>query len=371
MAARLTRARKSLAHEEFAVPTGVELGDRVAVVADVAYLAFTAGYAPGSGPDLLRADVSAEAIRLVRVLRDVVPRCPRAGRAPRTDAPPALAPGRAAAGRKPRAAPRPGPDRWHQDEIVQAPAILEPLVDEPPAPFLLQALSPRSTRSRRAAGDGVAPDRVALRRAAHADAPPSSDSTARSPWPSRTGRSRAWPRSPGAARPVTGTTPCGRAARAGRAGRGGWRRSTTRSRRAATRPSGPTSRGGRRRSASGAAGRTEICVPSGVGVARLSRSRTSRCRRTRSPTGAVARRRRDPRLDAGVAAVEAVEHLLQVGAGGADLGLAAGEVPGWSGRGREQWAGQRPGDSARRTERTPRFDGHRGASWSGTRVERS
>ena len=40
------------------------------MVADVAYLAFTAGYAPGSGPDVLRADVAGEAIRLVRVLRD-------------------------------------------------------------------------------------------------------------------------------------------------------------------------------------------------------------------------------------------------------------------------------------------------------------
>ena len=41
--------------------------------ADVAYLAFTAGYAPGSGPDVLRADVAAEAIRLARVLREVLP----------------------------------------------------------------------------------------------------------------------------------------------------------------------------------------------------------------------------------------------------------------------------------------------------------
>jgi RNA polymerase sigma-70 factor (ECF subfamily) len=36
-------------------------------VAQTAYLAFTAGYAPGSGPDLLRADLAGEAVRLVRV----------------------------------------------------------------------------------------------------------------------------------------------------------------------------------------------------------------------------------------------------------------------------------------------------------------
>lgn len=37
-------------------------------VAQTAYLAFTAGYSPGTGPDLLRAELSGEAIRLVRVV---------------------------------------------------------------------------------------------------------------------------------------------------------------------------------------------------------------------------------------------------------------------------------------------------------------
>ena len=73
MAARLTRARKRLADASFDVPTGAELEERVAVVGEVAYLAFTAGYAPGTGADVLRADVAAEAIRLVRVLRDALP----------------------------------------------------------------------------------------------------------------------------------------------------------------------------------------------------------------------------------------------------------------------------------------------------------
>lgn len=73
MAARLTRARKKLAGESFAVPTGAELVGRVGVVADVAYLAFTAGYAPGSGSDVVRADLAGEAIRLVRVLRSLLP----------------------------------------------------------------------------------------------------------------------------------------------------------------------------------------------------------------------------------------------------------------------------------------------------------
>ncbi len=73
MAARLTRARKRLASESFSVPAGAELESRVAAVADIAYLAFTAGYAPGSGADVLRAEEAGEAIRLVRVLRSLLP----------------------------------------------------------------------------------------------------------------------------------------------------------------------------------------------------------------------------------------------------------------------------------------------------------
>ena len=53
--------------------TGPPSTSRLALAADVAYLAFTAGYAPGSGADVLRADRAAEAIRLARVLREVAP----------------------------------------------------------------------------------------------------------------------------------------------------------------------------------------------------------------------------------------------------------------------------------------------------------
>src|SRR4029079_6742038 len=73
MAARLPRARKKLARESYDLPTGADLEGRLALAADIAYLAFTAGYAPGSGPDVLRPDEAAEAIRLARVLREVAP----------------------------------------------------------------------------------------------------------------------------------------------------------------------------------------------------------------------------------------------------------------------------------------------------------
>ena len=139
MAARLTRARKRLAGASFEVPA--DLGPRVAVVADVAYLAFTAGYAPGSGPDVLRADVAGEAVRLVRVLRSVVPYDDVELDAllalmllqhSRRDA-------RVVEGRL-VLLPDQDRSRWHAPEIAEALDLLRPWVDAPGSPYLLQAL---------------------------------------------------------------------------------------------------------------------------------------------------------------------------------------------------------------------------------------
>ena len=70
MAARITRAKKKIvgAGIPFAVPDARVLPERLDTVAQTAYLAFTAGYAPGSGPDLLRPALAGEAVRLVRVV---------------------------------------------------------------------------------------------------------------------------------------------------------------------------------------------------------------------------------------------------------------------------------------------------------------
>jgi RNA polymerase sigma-70 factor (ECF subfamily) len=140
MAARLTRARKRLAGASFEVPA--DLAGRVGIVAEVAYLAFTAGYAPGTGPDVVRSDLAGEAIRLVRVLRSVLPEPD-----PEIDALLALM-----LLQHSRRAARIGPDgglvllpdqdrtRWRTDEIAEALAILTPLAHAAPAPYLLQAL---------------------------------------------------------------------------------------------------------------------------------------------------------------------------------------------------------------------------------------
>jgi predicted RNA polymerase sigma factor len=142
MAARLTRARKRLAGESFAIPT--DLASRVGVVADVAYLAFTAGYAPGSGPDVLRVETAGEAIRLVRVLRTVLP--PSYDDRAELDALLALMllqhsrrDARVVDGR-PVLLPDQDRSRWQATEIAEALDLLGPWVGAPASPYLLQAL---------------------------------------------------------------------------------------------------------------------------------------------------------------------------------------------------------------------------------------
>ncbi len=97
MAARLTRARKRLAAERFELPDGPALVERVGLAADIAYLAFTAGYAPASGDAVHRPDLAGEAIRLVRLLRELCPAHRRARRAAGADVAAALPPGCAGA----------------------------------------------------------------------------------------------------------------------------------------------------------------------------------------------------------------------------------------------------------------------------------
>lgn len=143
MAARLTRARKRLAGARFDVPTdAAELTVRVAVVTDVAYLAFTAGYAPGSGPDVVRTELAGEAIRLVRVVRSLLPR-------PSSELDALLAlmllqhsrrDARTGADGRPVLLADQDRTRWRHDEITEALAILTPLAQSAPAPYLLQAL---------------------------------------------------------------------------------------------------------------------------------------------------------------------------------------------------------------------------------------
>ncbi|TDD76196.1 sigma-70 family RNA polymerase sigma factor [Actinomadura darangshiensis] len=75
MAQRLSRARQRVraAGARFEPPPRDEPADRVRVVLHVLYLIFNEGYTATSGPDLQRPDLTAEAIRLTRMLHRARP----------------------------------------------------------------------------------------------------------------------------------------------------------------------------------------------------------------------------------------------------------------------------------------------------------
>ena len=75
IAQRIVRAKRALgaAGVAFELPRGDELSPRLASVLEVVYLIFNEGYSATGGPDLLRLDLSDEALRLGRRLAGLAP----------------------------------------------------------------------------------------------------------------------------------------------------------------------------------------------------------------------------------------------------------------------------------------------------------
>lgn len=75
MTRRITRTKQRIKDSgvPFAMPPASERSDRLGAVLHVLYLIFNEGYASTSGPSLHRVELSAEAIRLARMVRRLLP----------------------------------------------------------------------------------------------------------------------------------------------------------------------------------------------------------------------------------------------------------------------------------------------------------
>jgi predicted RNA polymerase sigma factor len=78
VAQRIVRAKRTLAtvRAEFTVPRGTELAGRLPSVLEVIYLIFNEGYAATAGDDWVRPALCEDALRLGRILAELVPQEP-------------------------------------------------------------------------------------------------------------------------------------------------------------------------------------------------------------------------------------------------------------------------------------------------------
>jgi RNA polymerase sigma-70 factor, ECF subfamily len=142
VAQRIVRAKAKIrdARIPYQLPTVAELPERLDTVLHVIYLVFNEGYSASSGASLVRYDLSAEAIRLGRLLIELLPEPEAAG---------LLA---LMLLHESRRAARTGPDgelvllddqdrsRWNQDQIAEGQALVErALGSRRFGPYTLQA----------------------------------------------------------------------------------------------------------------------------------------------------------------------------------------------------------------------------------------
>jgi RNA polymerase sigma factor (sigma-70 family) len=78
IAQRIVRAKRNLAeaHVPFEVPRGAEFSERLSSVLQVIYLVFNEGYSATAGDDWMRPELCQDALRLGRILAELVPQEP-------------------------------------------------------------------------------------------------------------------------------------------------------------------------------------------------------------------------------------------------------------------------------------------------------
>jgi RNA polymerase sigma-70 factor (ECF subfamily) len=144
MAQRLVRAKRKIteARIPYIVPEAAEMPERLHAVLEVLYLVFNEGYAATRGAAMMRSDLCAEAIRLVRVVRELT------GPAPPSEVSGLLALLLLQDSRRDARVDQNGDlivlgeqDRslWHKDEIEEALPLVVESLSASPGPFALQA----------------------------------------------------------------------------------------------------------------------------------------------------------------------------------------------------------------------------------------
>jgi RNA polymerase sigma-70 factor (ECF subfamily) len=144
MAQRLVRAKRKIADAKipYVVPETSEMPERLHAVLTVLYLVFTEGYAATRGASMLRTDLSAEAIRLARLVRAL------AGPTPPSEATGLLALMLLHDARRDARLDETGDvvvldeqdrGRWNHDQIAEALPLVDEAMRGDPGPFAIQA----------------------------------------------------------------------------------------------------------------------------------------------------------------------------------------------------------------------------------------
>ena len=175
MSKRLVRAKRKIRNAgiPFRIPPAHLLAERTASVLGVLYLLFNEGYAASAGADLVRQNLTAEAIRLARILAQLLPDEPEAGgllallllhdarRAARSNAAGELVP-----------LEDQDRSRWDASEIKEGVQLLEAALRRGrPGPYQVQAaIAACHSTAPEAADTDLGSDRRALRAAVTAGA---------------------------------------------------------------------------------------------------------------------------------------------------------------------------------------------------------